>query len=65
MALAAFDAPAVALPAWTSAEEIAAFVADPGQASRPAAEVVEQAGRNDQRGAGASPSRSRPASRGA
>ena len=34
MALAAFDADAAALPAWTKADELAAFVADPAEAGR-------------------------------
>ena len=49
MALAALDASAVALPAWSSAEELAAFIADPAAAKPGSRRRDQQARPNDQR----------------
>ncbi len=43
MALAAFDPEAMALPAWSRAEDLAAFIADPAKA-QPAAEAISKPG---------------------
>ena len=49
MALAAFHADAVALPAWTKTDELARFVADPAKV-RAGRRSQQPAGRDDQRG---------------